>query len=627
MCGIAGILATGGRRVDRQTLQRMADSIAHRGPDAEGFFVEEGPPSVGLANRRLAVIDIDGGDQPLQINDGAQTIVYNGEIYNADEVRRELESRGHSFRTRCDTEVVVRGYAEWDTGVLDRLNGMWAFAIWDGRRRRLFIARDRLGVKPLVYAQTREGLVFGSEIKALIASGLVKRSLDTSVIPYYLSFFAIPEPYSAVQGVRRLPAGHAMTVDSDGVSEFQYWDCALEEEDVDPARHQRQVRELLEDSVARRLVSDVPLGVLLSSGIDSGLVTAFAARHSRDPVRTFTLGFDPPRGDEREDARRVASSFGTDHTEEAVDVRSVGRILPELLEHYDEPGQSLLQTDLVSAMAHRRVTVALSGLGGDELFAAYPTHVVTNLLARLDQAPAPIRGMVRTAAGLAPVNRARNLAALSGMNPAARVIERLMHQTDAAQRSDLLATELRSSLDLGAPSRHLLEHYRRGRAHDPLNRVLYVYLKTYLTDELLRATDSMSMRHSLEVRTPFLDYRLVRASMRIPAKEKLRLTRGKLPLRAIGKEVLPTVRRKKQGFSPPAGTWIRNGLREQVSDLLSEATVRRRGVFDPPAVRAVLDRAFAGDERMVPAVMQLFSFEAWAQKWLDRAESKDQVPA
>jgi asparagine synthase (glutamine-hydrolysing) len=605
----------------------MVDSIAHRGPDAEGFFIEEGPPSVGLANRRLAVIDIEGGDQPLQIEDGAQTIVYNGEIFNADEVRRELEGRGHLFHTRCDTEVVVRGYAEWDTGVLDRLNGMWAFAIWDRPRRRLFIARDRLGVKPLVYAQTPGGFVFGSEIKALIASGLVSRSLDTSVIPYYLSFFAIPEPYSAVEGVRRLPAGHAMTIDANGVNEFQYWDCALEEDDEDPTAHRREVRDLLEDAVARRLVSDVPLGVLLSSGIDSGLVTAFAAHHMDEPLQTFTLGFEPPRGDEREDARDVASAFGTDHVEEAVNADGVASILPALLDHYDEPGQSLLQTDLVSAMARRRVTVALSGLGGDELFAAYPTHVVTNLLARLDQVPGPMRQTLLAAARLAPVNRAKNLAELSAMSPEARVTERLMHQTDAAQRADLLAPELRSSLDLEAPSRHLLDHYRRARAHDPLNRLLYVYLKTYLTDELLRATDSMSMRHSLEVRTPFLDYRLVEASMRIPAKEKLRFARGKLPLRAIGDEVLPSVRRKKQGFSPPAGEWIRNGLREHASDLLSEATVRRRGVFDPGTARRVLDGALSGDDRMVPAVMQLFSFEAWAQSWLDRSKPADEVAA
>jgi asparagine synthase (glutamine-hydrolysing) len=627
MCGIAGIHSADGASIDRRALALMADSIAHRGPDAEGFYVDEGRPSVGLASRRLAVIDIGGGDQPLSIESGAFTIIYNGEIFNASELRHELEGRGHRFTTHSDTEVVVRGYVEWGTEVLDRLNGMWGFAIWDRPRRRLFIARDRLGVKPLVYAETPDGFVFGSEIKALVASGLVTRRLDPSALPHYLSFFAIPEPYSLIAGVRRLPAGHALLIDGDGVDEFQYWDCALEEGGEAREGHAREIRELLEDAVARRLVSDVPLGVLLSSGIDSGLVTAFAARHSEDAVKTFTLGFDPPRGDERVEAREVASAFGADHTEEVVDARGVSRILPALLNHYDEPGQSLLQNDLVSAMARRRVTVALSGLGGDELFAAYPTHVATNLLARLDRAPGPVRGILLTAARIAPLSRARNLAQLSAMSPEARITERLMHQTGRAQRSELLVPELRASLDLDAPSRHLLEHYRRARSHDPLNRLLYVYLKTYLPDELLRATDSMSMRHSLEIRTPFLDYRLVEASMRIPAKEKMRFSRGKLPLRAIGEEVLPSVKAGKQGFSPPAGEWIRNGLRGQVSELLSEATVRRRGLFDPGAVRRALDEALAGDDRMVPPVMQLFSFEAWAQGWLDRTTPTDEVAA
>jgi asparagine synthase (glutamine-hydrolysing) len=625
MCGIAGIYSAGRGAADREALKRMADSIAHRGPDAEGYFVRKGSPSVGLANRRLAVIDVEGGDQPLSIESG-QTIVYNGEIYNAHEVRRELEGRGHRFRTRCDTEVVVRGYAEWDTGVLDRLNGMWAFAIWDEQRKRLFIGRDRLGVKPLVFAEIPEGLVFGSELKALIGSGLVERQLDPSVIPHYLSFFAIPEPYSLIKGVRRLPAGHAMVVDGNGVKPFQYWDCALEEDESRDADDcEAEVGELLEDSVSRRLVSDVPLGVLLSSGIDSGLITAFAARHSNAAVKTFTLGFDPPRGDERERAREVSSAFGTDHTAEGVDARRVSQLLPDLIEHYDEPGQSLLQSDLVSAMARRHVTVALSGLGGDELFAAYPTHVVTNLLDRIDRAP--LRGAFLGAARAAPVGRAKRLAQLAAMSPEERVTERLLHQTDVGLRGELLAGDLRPALDMDAPRRHLAEHYERAQATDELNRLLYVYLKTYLPDELLRSTDSMSMRHSLEIRNPFLDYRLVEASMRIPAREKMRFTQGKRPLRAIAREVLPSVRRSKQGFSPPVGEWLRNGLQEQVRDLLSEPTVRSRGIFDPQATQRILKECLAGNDRLVPPVMMLFAFEVWAQRWLDQGAAGEPVAA
>jgi asparagine synthase (glutamine-hydrolysing) len=627
MCGIAGIYSAGRGRVDRQALERMADSIAHRGPDAEGYFVRKGSPSVGLASRRLAVIDIEGGDQPLSIETG-QTIVYNGEIYNAHEVRRELESRGHRFQTRCDTEVVIRGYAEWDAGVLDRLNGMWAFAIWDEPRKRLFLGRDRLGVKPLLYAETPDGFVFGSELKALLASGLLQPELNASVIPHYLSFFAIPEPHSLISGVRRLPAGHAMAIDPDGVTEFQYWDCALrEDEERSACDHEGEVRGLLDDGVARRLVSDVPLGVLLSSGIDSGLITAFAARHDSDAVKTFTLGFDPPRGDERERAREVARAFATEHTEEGVDAQGASQLLPDLIEHYDEPGQSLLQTDLVSAMARRRVTVALSGLGGDELFAAYPTHVVTNLIDRLDRAPAPVRGAFLAGARIAPIGRAQRLAELAAMSPEARITERLLHQTSAGLRGELLAEDLRTTLDLDAPRRHVADHYERAESRDELNRLLYVYLKTYLPDELLRSTDSMSMRHSLEIRNPFLDYRLVEASMRIPAREKMRFTQGKRPLRAIARELLPSVRRSKQGFSPPVGEWLRGGLEEQVRDLLSEPTVRSRGIFDPKATQRILKECLAGNDRLVPPVMMLFAFEVWAQRWLDRDGAVEHEPA
>ena len=301
MCGIAGLYFGDGRPLDREVLRSMADSLAHRGPDGEGIFTDDsGAPSVGLASRRLAVIDIPGGRQPMSTEDGSHTVVYNGELFNADEIRRRLETSGHRFRSHCDTEVVLRGYAEWGQDVVERLNGMWAFAVWDRAGRALFLARDRLGVKPLVYARTAGGLAFGSEIKALTASGLVERRVDHTALPFYLSQFAIPEPHSLIEGVRRLPAGHTLTVDRTGVKERQYWDCALAEEpDRGRQAFRDEVRALLDDSVRRRLVSDVPLGVLLSGGVDSNLVSTFAARHVPGPLRTFTLGFGLPEADER----------------------------------------------------------------------------------------------------------------------------------------------------------------------------------------------------------------------------------------------------------------------------------------------------------------------------------------
>ncbi len=496
---------------------------------------------------------------------------------------------------------------------------MWAFAVWDRPRRRLFLARDRLGVKPLVYADRPGGLVFGSEIKALVASGLVARELDPTALPHFLSAFAVPEPYSLVAGVRRLRAGHALLADADGVREYEYWDCALpEEEDRGADAYAEEVGALLEDAVRRRLVSDVPLGVLLSGGVDSQTIAAMAAREAGTDLMTFTLGFDVAGADERAPARAAAAAIGARHHEDVLDARAAAADLPALIAAYDEPGESLLQNHVISRFARRRVTVALSGVGGDELFSSYPTHVVVNLLGRFDGLPSALRSGVLAAGRAAPVRRLRRFAELAALNPGARVSRELLHQTPAALRTQLLAPELRAGLDLDGPRRHLEEHYARAQSQDPLNALLYVYLKSYLVDELLRATDAMSMWSSLEIRTPFLDYRLVEAAMRMPARHKMRLREGKLVLREVAARTLttPTASRKR-GFSPPVGTWLREALREQVRDALSEPAVRRRGVFDPQSAQRVFAGALAGDARMVPPTMMLYAFETWAQRWLD----------
>ena len=330
MCGFAGIFHRDGWPVDRDGLLRMARAIAHRGPDGEGIYVDNGSPSAGLVARRLAIIDVANGVQPMSTEDETFTIVYNGEIFNAAEVRGDLESRGHRFRSRCDTEVVLRGYAQWGSDVLSRLNGMWAFAVWDRRSRSLFLSRDRLGIKPLVYAETPQGFVFASEIKALLASGVVGRDLNLQALPHYLSSSVVPEPYSFFRNVRRLPAGCFVVANAEGVRESRYWDCGFEEEDDRGSEHYRlAVRELLEDSIRRQLVSDVPLGVFLSSGLDSGLVAAVAARVLKEPLRTFTLGFEGSSADERPGARRMALALGTRHTEDLLTAQEAAARLPD----------------------------------------------------------------------------------------------------------------------------------------------------------------------------------------------------------------------------------------------------------------------------------------------------------
>jgi asparagine synthase (glutamine-hydrolysing) len=616
MCGIAGIYAADGRPVEPGVLKRMGDAIAHRGPDGEGFFTDSGRPSVGILNRRLAVIDVDGGAQPITTDDGAFTIVYNGELFNTDELRRELEGYGHRFRTHCDTEVVLHGYVQWGKDVLDRLNGMWAFAIWRHDDRTLFIARDRLGIKPLVYAEIDGTLVFGSEIKAIFASGLIKPQLDPSALPHYLSAYAVPEPYTLFRGVRRLEAGHALLVSGTDVRPYQYWDCAVAEEaDQGRAHYRDEIGALLEDAVRRTMVSDVPLGVLLSGGVDSRLLATYASR-ATSQLETFTLGFDDPAFDERPAARAIADRLGTHHHEAEMGLAEGATALRTLLEAYDEPGQSLIQTHFISRFARQHVTVALSGVGGDELFAAYPTHVATNVLARLDAVPGPARRILTGAASLTPVHRLQRLAQLSAMPADQRVTHELFHQTSAGLRSDLLSDGVASELDLDGPITYLVEHLARARATHPLNRLLYLYLKTYLPNELLRSADAMSMRSSLELRVPFLDHRLVERAMAIPVKHKMQLVKGKLLLHDIATStVADPTSRIKRGFSPPLATWLRGALGEQVADTLTADAVRSRGIFDPDTAALLVRRALSGDVSAVPAVMMLYSFEVWAQHW------------
>lgn len=633
MCGIAGIHRTDGRSVEPRRLEAMGDALARRGPDGRGTHLDPRHPGIGLVSRRLAVIDVAGGQQPMSTPDGRLTIVYNGEIYNAAELRRELEAHGHAFRTRCDTEVVLHGYREWGRNVATRLNGMWAFAIWDAHERILHLSRDRLGIKPLVYAESPHGLIFASEIKALIASGLVSRELDPQALPHYLSSFVVPEPLTFLRGIRRLPAGHTLTVDASGSRVERYWDCAAEEEaDRGLDAYREEVRALLEDSIRRQQVSDVPLGVFLSGGTDSALVAALAARSSPDPIRTFTLGFDGDPGDERSAARAISSLVGSVHTETGISAREAVAALPEVLALHDEPSQSLLQAHFVSRLARTRVTVALAGVGGDELFASYPTHRAVDLLARLDRLPPTLRALALHLARAVGGRRGANLSALAAMPPDDRVTRWLMHQTSGPLRRSLLAPELAAAVDHDAPARHFAEHYERTAARDPLNRLLYVYLKTYLVDELLRTLDTMTMAHSVEARVPLLDHRLVELAVRMPAHHKMSLREGKVVLRRVAEAELPAARidRRKRGFTLPLDRWLRAGeLTEMLRDLTSEASQKRRGVFDPDAVRALVDRYLDGDRSLVQPVMMLFTFELWARGALDRpaAAVEERVPA
>jgi asparagine synthase (glutamine-hydrolysing) len=634
MCGISGIVDFEGRTIDRAVLQRMADVIEHRGPDGEGFYfnddcgLETGSGSqirgarVGLAVRRLAIIDVAAGRQPISNEDGSVWVAYNGEIYNFNELRAELESCGHRFRTHCDTEVIVHAYEEWGDDCVARFNGMFAFALWDERRQRLLLARDRMGVKPLAYVRRGRRLWFASEVKSLLEDPTLTRDLNHEALIGYLSFFAVPEPQSLFKEVERLPAAHLLIFEKGETRLKRYWDVEFNE---DRSRSERdwleQLEALLEDAVRIRLISEVPLGAFLSGGIDSSLVVAMMAR-AKGEVKTCSVEFQPGYSEARY-ARLVADRFQTQHAEHRITRDQAWRALPRMIWHHDEPSQSLIQSYFVSQAARERVTVALSGLGGDELFSGYPSHIAAQRFHYLDRLP---RGFWRAARFVTAHTKSRRAARLKRffgsmmMSPAERFAGRYLHATEAQDRARLLSPEMMATANLDAATDYLRERFARATARDFRNRVLDVDQKTYLVNELLRAIDSMSMAHSLEVRTPFLDYRVVEMAARMPVRMKMRGFTTKVALRKLAGRLLPreVSTRAKRGFTVPIDNWLTPASESFVRDHLAAETMRRRGYFDAAHVTALLDDHFAGRADRSQWILILLTFELWHRQFIDR---------
>lgn len=613
----------------------MAGVIEHRGPDGEGFYFndssqdqETGSGSlfqgarVGLAARRLAIIDVAAGHQPIGNEDETVWVAYNGEIYNFDDLRRELESLGHLFRTHCDTEVIVHAYEAWGDDCVTRFNGMFAFALWDDRRQRLLLARDRMGVKPLAYVQRGRRLLFASEIKSLLEDSRVARDVNRDSLVSYLSFFAVPEPHSLFTAVQRLPAGHLLIFENGASRLKKYWEIDFRD---DPSRNERdwleETEALLEDAVRIRLISEVPLGAFLSGGIDSSLVVAMMAR-AKGEIKTCAIEFQPGYSEARY-ARLVAEQFQTDHEEHRFTRDEAWRALPRMIWHHDEPSQSLIQSYFVSKAARQRVTVALSGLGGDELFTGYPSHLAAQRFHYLDRLPRAFWRAARFVTANTKNHRAARLKQFCEsalMSPADRFAGRYLHTTEARDRSLILSPEMRATANLDAATDYLLERFAAATARDFRNRVLYVDQKTYLVNELLRAIDSMSMAHSLEVRTPFLDYRVVDMAARMPMRMKMRGFTTKYAIRKLAERLLPreVSRRPKSGFNVPISNWMTPASQSFVRDHLAAETIRRRGYFDAAQVTAMLDEHFAGRANRSQWILMLLTFEIWHRLFIDQ---------
>ena len=614
MCGICGI-ATAQGDADAEALRAMSEQLVHRGPDSGGEHLDG---QVALAARRLSIIDLEGGDQPIANEDGSCVVVQNGEIYNYPELRRELERAGHAFHTRCDTEVHLHLYEEHGIGFAERLRGMFAVAIWDAPRRRLVLARDRYGIKPLYYRHLGGELRFASEVRAL-----PRGEIDLDALEAFLAFNSIPAPYSIFREIRKLPAGHVLVWENGEITLERYARPAPaspdELRDGDEAELVEELRARLRDSVRAHLLSDVPVGVLLSGGVDSATLAALAAEATPEPVHTFTIGFAERSFDERDDARLVAERYGTEHHELLV------RPEPELLlralaDAFDEPfaDSSALPTYLVSQLAAQHVKVALSGEGGDELFGGYYTYAADLVADRL----APFARVARPLVEALPSSSRK-----ASLDYKAKRFVRAAHLPPLERHhgwKEIFSADARAELRGGRASFDPVDVYRARYAETggapELARLQDVDFGVYLVDDLLVKTDRASMAHSLEARVPFLDPLVTNLAFALPTRLKVRGLAKKVLLRKAAEPLLPreVVHGRKRGFSIPAAAWLRGELEPFARELLSGETLNQQGFFRPEPVGRLLDEHVAGHEDWSRQLWGLLAFTLWYERQVEQ---------
>ena len=624
MCGICGLVQMmPPRPIDSPLLRRMQDTMTHRGPDDEGFYLGDG---VGFGHRRLSIIDLSGGHQPMSSPDGALWVTYNGELYNFRELRAQLESRGHVFRTKSDTEVIIQSYEEFGEACVERFRGMFTFGLWDTRRRKLLLVRDRLGVKPLYYTMTPDTFLFASEIKALLQWPGVRREVDPVALASYLRLRYVPGPRTMFRDILKLQPGHLLTVQDGKIAVREYWDVPLnvpEEANDDPA----ELRERLAESIRLRLVSDVPLGVFLSGGIDSSAVVGLMAPMVDDPIQTFSVGYpDGGPGSEMTEfrfARMVAERYRTDHHELALDPTQFWNALPRLVWHFDEPVADPAAVPLyfLSRRAREQVTVVLSGEGADETLAGYAIYERMLRLERLRRVPgAPAAATLAARAG---GRRLQRYAKWLGqpLHERYRGVSTLFSREESGR---LLRSSLREAVDED-PHRVCFE---RTRHLDPLSQMLYADLKIWLPDDLLVKADKMTMATSVELRVPFLDHRLVEWTWRLPGRAKLAAGVGKRLLRRAMADVLPApiLARNKLGFPVPLQSWFRKGSSRSVRELL----LHDRGALeylDRHEVRALIVQHEGGKADVSGEIYALVVFALWHRLFIEPSSLSTTGPA
>jgi asparagine synthase (glutamine-hydrolysing) len=629
MCGIVGFINREREQpVNEQIARAMNDAISHRGPDDEGYYFKN---NVALGMRRLSIIDLAGGHQPIANEDQSIWIVFNGEIYNFPALRQRLLDRGHQFKTHSDTETIVHLYEEYGDELLAHLNGMFAFALWDERRQRLLIARDRMGEKPLYWTLTSDALIFSSELKSLIQHPSVSRKLNVAALRKYLFYECVPSPHSMIDGVQKLPPAHRLIFENGQVRTERYWqlDYRVEKRRVGEAEAVNELSERLREAVKMRLISDVPLGVLLSGGIDSSTIAELACETAGSRVKTFSIAFAEKSFDESQYARLVSQHLGTEHYEKLFTEREMLDIVPEIPRLLDEPlgDGSLIPTFLVSRFTREHVTVALGGDGGDELFAGYPTYAAHRLSAWYRAVPPLLRRrLIEPAIQMLPVStdnlsfdfKAKRFIRGAALSPGSRHQSWMGSFNEAEQYALLNADVLRDFPDK--------EVFREIRAYDAINgqsstnnieQMMKLDAHLYLAECVLFKVDRASMAASLETRAPFLDHTLIEFLARLPIDLKLRRLTGKYILKQSMRGRLPEVviDRPKKGFGMPVAKWVRGELRPLVRDLFAPERMQRHGLFNIGYVQQLLNEHERGTADHRKLIWTLLMFEMWSEKY------------
>jgi len=625
MCGICGFYAYKSHKpASREVLSEMLRVLHHRGPDDSGAHFDN---DLALGMRRLSIIDLSGGKQPISNEDGSIVAVFNGEIYNYRELRNELESRGHTLETESDTEVIVHLYEDFGEGCPQHLRGMFGFAVWDSRRRRLFVARDRLGIKPLYFARAGGALIFASEIKAILQHPEVKVGLNVEALNNYLSLKYVPAPQTIFNGISALPPGSTLTCDRDDVKIRRYWDLSFANRgngDIREEAYAEQLEALLRECVKQHLMSDVPFGAFLSGGVDSSTIVALMSEFMSEPVKTYSVGFegDGEAFSELPYARMVAKKFQTDHHEVIIRPSRLSELAEKLVWHLDQPlaEHATLANYMVAELAARDVKMVLTGEGGDELFAGYARYSAERFSPLFRAIPPAVKSLALSVGSHLPGLRRQKLAlfALSQPDEISRFVN-WFPLFNSEIKQALLSGDFNKSLSGYGADYVFAEHLSRTDAVEPLNHMLYVDTKLRLADLLLARGDKMSMAVSLEARVPLLDHKLVEFAAALPQALKLRKFTRKYLLKKVSKAWLPPeiLNRKKQGFPMPTSSWLRKEARTFMRDVLSTSTLKRRGLFHAPFVEKLMGEHERGCADHGSLLWGLMNVEFWQRIFMD----------